>query len=385
MVKIDPVKLTADLIRCNSVTPNEGGALVLLENILSNHGFRCTRIIRNNITNLFARWGKAENGLTFCFNGHTDVVPTGDLKWWSSDPFSAKKKNGYMFGRGATDMKSGVAAFVAAAIDYCHANNPNGSVTLAITGDEEGKATDGTLAIMDWMKKNNEHINHCLVGEPTSKLLLGDTIKIGRRGSLTIKFTAVGRQGHTAYPEKARNPLQGLTRLLFNLINSPLDSGSDQFDPSSLEITSVDTGNLATNVIPESSVAIVNIRYNTLHTSDSLLNWLKKEVAKIEKLSGITFSLTSNVSALPFLSDTSKFSSIIAKTIKEELNIETSLSTSGGTSDARFLHELCPVVEFGLVGSSMHQTDENVEIKQINELTNVYYKILQNYFQTDMG
>ena len=172
---------------------------------------------------------------------------------------------------------------------------------------------------------------------------------------------------------------------MFNLINSPLDSGSDQFDPSSLEITSVDTGNLATNVIPESSVAIVNIRYNTLHTPDSLLNWLKKEVTKIEKLSGITFSLTSNVSALPFLSDTSKFSSIIAKTIKEELNIETSLSTSGGTSDARFLHELCPVVEFGLVGSSMHQTDENVEIKQINELTNVYYKILQNYFQTDMG
>ena len=379
--KIDPVKLTADLINCPSVTPNEGGALTLVEKILSSEGFRCNKIVRNGITNLFARWGKADDGLTICFNGHTDVVPPGDINSWSSDPFSARIRDGYIYGRGATDMKSALAAFISATSSYLEKNKPSGSIVFAITGDEEGQAKDGTLAIIDWMKSNGEHIDHCLVGEPTSDLVLGDTIKIGRRGSVTVKFTAMGLQGHTAYPEKAKNPLSALINLLSNISRLPLDDGSIQFEPSSLVITTIDTGNMASNVIPETSSASINIRFNNLHSPRSILSWLEKETLKIERDSEISFHIKSNVSAIPFLSDPGEFSDIITKSIKDELNIKPVLSTSGGTSDARFLQELCPVVEFGLVGETMHKTDEHVEIDQINKLTRVYNKIIENYFQ----
>ena len=376
----NPVEITSNLIKCRSVTPEDGGAIELIEKILLNSGFNCTRINRNGISNLFARWGKAENGSTFCFNGHTDVVPPGAIDSWTHKPFSAVEENGYLYGRGAVDMKSAVAAFVSASIQYVETYKPQGSIVITITGDEEGEAKDGTLAILSWMKENNEHIDHCLVGEPTSKEYLGDTIKIGRRGSMTIKFTAFGLQGHVAYPEKAVNPLPALAKLLIKLEKKSLDSGSEFFDPSSLVITSIDTGNLANNVIPEKGMATINIRFNNLHSELSLKKWIRKKIRKVVKKTGVNIDLEVKVSAQPFLSKPEDFSKIVSSVIKAETNIDPSFSTSGGTSDARFIQEYCPVVEFGLVGKTMHKTDENVEIKQIEQLNTIYQKILKSYF-----
>ena len=376
----DPVEITSNLIKCNSVTPDDGGAIELIERILSNSGFNCTRINQNGINNLFARWGEAESGLTFCFNGHTDVVPPGAIESWTHKPFSAVKDKGYLYGRGAVDMKSAVAAFVSAAIKYVNEHKPQGSIVLAITGDEEGDAKDGTLAILRWMKENNEHIDHCLVGEPTSREYLGDTIKIGRRGSMTIKFMAFGLQGHVAYPEKAINPLPALAKLLLNLEKKSLDSGSEFFDPSSLVITSIDTGNPSNNVIPEKGMATINIRFNNLHSDLSLTKWIRNQIRKVVKKTGVNIDLEVKVSAQPFISKPGDFSAIVFNVIKAETNNYPSFSTSGGTSDARFIQEYCPVVEFGLVGKTMHQTDENVEIKQIEELNIIYQKILESYF-----
>ena len=231
MNKLNPVKITSELIKCQSVTPKDDGAIKLIEKLLSDAGFKCQAINRNGITNLFARWGQAKDGLSFCFNGHTDVVPPGSIDSWIDDPFSGKEKNGFLFGRGATDMKSALAAFISAAVDFLHESTPQGSIVFAITGDEEGEAKDGTVAILDWMKKHNERIDHCIVGEPTSRDYLGDTVKIGRRGSLTAKFTALGLQGHVAYPDKALNPLPALTKLLLKLENKSLDNGNKFFDP----------------------------------------------------------------------------------------------------------------------------------------------------------
>ena len=377
----DPVEITSNLIKCHSVTPDDGGAIELIEKILSNSGFSCTRLNHNGITNLFARWGKAESGLTFCFNGHTDVVPPGAIESWTHKPFSAVEDKGYLYGRGAVDMKSAVAAFVSAAIKYINEHKPQGSIVLAITGDEEGEAKDGTIAILRWMKENNEHIDHCLVGEPTSREYLGDTIKIGRRGSMTVKFTAFGLQGHVAYPEKAVNPLPALAKLLLNLEKESLDSGSEFFDPSSLVITSIDTGNPSNNVIPEKGMATINIRFNNLHSDLSLKKWIRNQIRKVVKKTGVNIDLEVKVSAQPFISKPGDFSKIVSDVIKAETNNYPSFSTSGGTSDARFIQEYCPVVEFGLVGKTMHQTDENVEIKQIEELNIIYQKILKSYFE----
>ena len=374
------LEITSDLIKCYSVTPNDGGAIELVERLLSNAGFNCTRINRGGINNLFARWGEANNGLTFCFNGHTDVVTAGSVESWTHKPFSAITDKGYLYGRGAVDMKSAVAAFVSAAIKYVAKNKPQGSIVLAITGDEEGEAKDGTLAILDWMKENNEYIDHCLVGEPTSREYLGDTIKIGRRGSMTVKFTAVGLQGHVAYPEKAINPLPTLAKLILNLEKKSLDSGNEFFDPSSLVITSIDTGNPSNNVIPEKGVAWINIRFNNLHSELSLKKWIRNQIRKMVKKTGVNIDLEVKVSAQPFISKPGDFSEIVSNAIKEETNKYPSFSTSGGTSDARFIQEYCPVVEFGLVGKTMHQTDENVEIKQIEKLNLIYQKILKSYF-----
>ena len=380
MNNTDPVEITTKLIKCRSVTPKDDGAIGLIENILSSSGFKCTRINRNGISNLFARWGEAESGLTFCFNGHTDVVPSGAIESWTHKPFSAVKENGYLYGRGAVDMKSAVAAFVSASIQYVEKYKPRGSIVIAITGDEEGEAKDGTLAILSWMKENNEHIDHCLVGEPTSREYLGDTIKIGRRGSMTVKFTAFGLQGHVAYPEKAVNPLPALAKLLLNLEKKPLDSGNEFFDPSSLVITSIDTGNPSNNVIPEKGMAIINIRFNNLHSDLSLKIWIRNQIRKVVKKTGVNIDLVVKVSAQPFISNPGDFSKIVSNVIKSETNNYPAFSTSGGTSDARFIQEYCPVVEFGLVGKTMHQTDENVEIKQIEGLNVIYQKILKSYF-----
>ena len=271
----DPVALTADLIRCPSVTPEEGGALVLLQGLLEEAGFACTRVDRNGTSNLYARWGDKGHARSFGFNGHTDVVPVGDAAAWSCDPFGAEIRDGVMFGRGATDMKSGVAAFAAAAMDFVTETPPDGAIVLAITGDEEGDATDGTVALLDWMAEQDERMSVCLVGEPTCPSEMGDMMKIGRRGSLSAWFTVTGTQGHAAYPHRALNPMPAMARLMDRLASHELDTGTDHFDASTLAVVTIDTGNPATNVVPAQTRATLNIRFNDTHSGASLSDWLR--------------------------------------------------------------------------------------------------------------
>ncbi|OWJ76961.1 succinyl-diaminopimelate desuccinylase [Haematobacter genomosp. 1] len=374
----DPVALTAELIRCPSVTPEEGGALLLMERVLTEAGFACTRVDRNGIANLFARWGKSGNGRSFGFNGHTDVVPAGE--GWSHDPFGGEVVGPEIWGRGATDMKSGVAAFVAAAIDFVQETPPDGSIVITLTGDEEGDGVDGTTAILDWMEAQGERMDVCLVGEPTCPERLGDMMKIGRRGSMSAFLTAEGVQGHSAYPHRARNPLTGLVRLLDRLASHRLDTGTDHFDASTLAITTVDTGNKATNVIPAEARATVNIRFNDTHSSQSLTDWIRQEADRVTAETGITFGMRTKVSGEAFLTPPGPLSGLIARAVEAETGITPALSTTGGTSDARFVRRHCPVVEFGLVGKTMHQVDERVEIAQILGLKAIYARILRDYF-----
>jgi len=380
MSEIDPVKLTADLIKCPSVTPDEGGAIALLEGLLKKNGFSCSRISRGGIENLFARWGSGKLGNSFAYNGHTDVVPVGNSQSWSVDPFGAEVKNGYLFGRGATDMKSSVAAFVSAAIGFVAKNPPNGSIVITITGDEEGEAKNGTSAILDWMLQNDEKISHCLVGEPTCPEYLGEMVKIGRRGSVTTKFSVKGLQGHTAYPNLAVNPLIALVRLMDALTQESLDQGSEHFDPSTLAITTIDTGNSASNVIPEKATAKVNIRFNDNHTGESIRRWLERTSDSVSKKTGTEIKVDTHITGDSFLTTPGQLSDIVCKSIQQELGVKPVLSTTGGTSDARFIKNVCPVVEFGLVGKTIHAIDERVEISQIRDLKTVYTRILENYF-----
>ncbi|WP_347818154.1 succinyl-diaminopimelate desuccinylase [uncultured Planktomarina sp.] len=374
---IDPAILTADLIRCASVTPQEGGALQLLERLLAAHGFQCTRVDRGEVSNLFARWGK---GKTFGFNGHTDVVPVGDLKAWSVDPFGAESRDGFLYGRGATDMKSGVAAFAAAAIDFVKESPPDGSVVLAITGDEEGPAKDGTVALLDWMQAQGERMDHCLVGEPTCPDVMGDMIKIGRRGSMNGYFTVTGVQGHAAYPHRANNPLPAMARLIDQLSTASLDAGTEHFGASTLAVVTMDTGNPATNVIPAQCRATVNIRFNDAHSGASLTNWLQEHADKVAKAFDVRIDLDVVISGESFITPPGELSDLVAHAVQVETNRTPVLSTSGGTSDARFVQHHCPVVEFGLVGKTMHQVDERVEIAQIHQLKSIYTRILRDYF-----
>ena len=374
---IDPAALTAELIRCASVTPQEGGALQLLERLLTAHGFQCTRVDRGDVSNLFARWGK---GKTFGFNGHTDVVPVGDLKAWSVDPFGAEIRDGFLYGRGATDMKSGVAAFAAAAIDFVTESPPDGSIVLAITGDEEGPATDGTVALLDWMQAQGERMDHCLVGEPTCPEVMGDMIKIGRRGSMNGVFTVTGVQGHSAYPHRANNPLPAMVRFLDQLSTATLDKGTANFDPSTLAVVTIDTGNPATNVIPAQCRAVVNIRFNDAHSGASLTDWLQDHADKVAKAFDVRIDLKASISGESFITPPGELSDLVARAVQVETNRTPELSTSGGTSDARFVQHHCPVVEFGLVGKTMHQVDERVEIAQIHQLKSIYLRILRDYF-----
>jgi succinyl-diaminopimelate desuccinylase len=377
---IDPVALTAELIRCPSVTPVEGGAIVLLDRLLGGAGFTCTRVDRGDVCNLFARWGQGNNGRTFGFNGHTDVVPVGDADAWSVDPFGAEIRDGILYGRGATDMKSGVAAFAAAAIDFVRDTPPDGSVVLAITGDEEGVSIDGTLALLDWMNTRGEVIDHCLVGEPTCPNEMGEMMKIGRRGSMTAYFTVNGKQGHSAYPHRANNPLNAMMRLMDRLASFELDQGTDHFDGSTLAITTVDTGNTASNVIPANCKGTVNIRFNDAHTSDSLTTWLQGEADKIEAENGVKVDMRVHVSGESFITEPGELSDLIGASVAVETGVKPVLSTSGGTSDARFVKDHCPVVEFGLVGKTMHQVDECVPVEQIHQLKAIYTRILRGYF-----
>ncbi|GGO35865.1 succinyl-diaminopimelate desuccinylase [Gemmobacter aquaticus] len=377
---VDPVQLSADLIRCNSVTPAEGGALVLLEGLLTDAGFECTRVDREGIPNLFARWGAKGANRSFGFNGHTDVVPVGDADAWTHDPFGGEIKDGVLWGRGATDMKTGVAAFAAAAVDFVRQTPPDGAVILAITGDEEGDAEHGTTALLDWMAANNERMTHCLVGEPTCPNVMGEMMKIGRRGSMTCWFTATGVQGHSAYPHRAKNPLSALVRLLSRLEAQPLDAGTEHFDASTLAITTVDCGNPATNVIPARGHATVNIRFNDGHSGASLTEWLASHARAVEAETGVQIAMRVQISGESFLTPPGEFSDLIARAVEAETGRVPELSTSGGTSDARFIKNHCPVVEFGLVGKTMHQVDERIEIEQIEQLKAIYTRILTDYF-----
>ncbi len=377
---VDPADLTAALIRCPSVTPAEGGALTVLQQLLSGAGFSCTRVDRGGVANLFARWGAKGANRSFGFNGHTDVVPVGDLAAWTHDPFGAQVVDGWMYGRGATDMKSGVAAFAAAAVDFVRDTPPEGAVILAITGDEEGEAVDGTVALLDWMAAEGERMTHCLVGEPTCPNEMGEMMKIGRRGSMTCWFTAQGVQGHSAYPHRAKNPLSALVALLSRLQANPLDAGTDHFDASTLAITTIDCGNPATNVIPAKGAATVNIRFNDLHTGASLSAWLRGHAAEVAAETGVEIGCRISISGESFLTPPGAFSALIARAVQAETGRLPEPSTSGGTSDARFVKNHCPVVEFGLVGRTMHQVDERVEVAQIHQLKAIYTRILQDYF-----
>ncbi|MDP2738335.1 MAG: succinyl-diaminopimelate desuccinylase [Pseudorhodobacter sp.] len=380
LTPVDPVALTAALIRCPSVTPAEGGALTLLAGLLAGAGFTCTRVDRGGVANLYARWGRRGANKSFGFNGHTDVVPVGDAAAWSHDPFGGEIKDGWLWGRGATDMKSGVAAFAAAAVDFVHATPPDGAVILAITGDEEGEGAHGTVALLDWMAAQGETMSHCLVGEPTCPEVLGEMMKIGRRGSLVARFTARGVQGHSAYPQRAKNPATALVRLLDRLASHTLDQGTASFDASTLAITTIDTGNPATNVIPATCRATLNIRFNDAHSGASLTDWLKREADTVQAETGVQFDLGVSISGESFLTPPGEFSALIASAVQAETGITPVASTSGGTSDARFVKNHCPVVEFGLVGRTMHQVDERVEVAQIIALKAIYSRILRDYF-----
>lgn len=374
----DPVDLTAALVRCPSVTPEEGGALALLDRLLSGAGFRTTRVDRNDVSNLYARWGAT--GPVLGFNGHTDVVPPGEGHGWRHPPFDPVIENGRLYGRGSADMKSGVAAFVAAAIDAVATNPPAGSIVITLTGDEEGEGVDGTLALLDWMAETGERMDHCLVGEPTCPKRLGDMMKVGRRGSLSATFTVTGIQGHTAYPDRARNPLTALVRLLDRLATRRLDEGTAHFGPSTLAITTIDTGNPATNVIPPETHATVNIRFNDTHTGASLQEWLEEEADRAAAEFGVGIATRFQLSGESFLTAPGPFTALVARAVEAETGLSPELSTSGGTSDARFVKDHCPVVEFGLVGTTMHQTNEHVEVDHIHRLKAIYARIIADYF-----
>ncbi|KAF0676487.1 succinyl-diaminopimelate desuccinylase [Profundibacterium mesophilum] len=375
---IDPVALTARLVRCPSITPEEGGAISLLETLLGEAGFTCTRTDRGGIANLYARWGT--QGPVLGFNGHTDVVPVGDLSAWTRDPFGGQIEDGVLHGRGATDMKSGVAAFAAAAIDFVTNTPPEGSVVLAITGDEEGEGRDGTRAILDWMARHDETLDDCLVGEPTCPDEMGEMIKIGRRGSMTAYLTATGVQGHVAYPHRARNPLPAMARLIDRLASHELDTGTEHFDPSTLAVTTIDTGNPANNVIPAICHATVNIRFNDAHSAQDLSDWLHREAEAAGTADGIAITMRIKVSGESFVTPPGPLSELVARSVSHVTGRRPVLSTSGGTSDARFIKDHCPVVEVGLVGKTMHQVDECVPVEQIGQLKEIYGRILAGYF-----
>jgi len=379
-MEIDPVELTAALVRCPSVTPQEGGALVHLSETLSAAGFECFRADRGEVSNLVARWGKKGHPRTFGFNGHTDVVPVGDIAAWTHPPFGAAIEGEWLYGRGATDMKSGVAAFAAAAIDFVTQHRPDGAVMLTITGDEEGPSTDGTTAILDWMASQGEQMSVCIVGEPTCPETLGDMIKIGRRGSMTAQFTLRGKQGHSAYLHKALNPMPAVAALAHRLSSHTLDQGTDHFDPSTLSVTTIDTGNAASNVIPAETRMTVNIRFNDRHTGASLTDWLSSEADRVSVETGVRIEMQTRISGEAFLTPPGPLSALVRDAVRSETGVDPVYSTTGGTSDARFMRGHCPVVEFGLVGHRMHEVDERARISDIHGLKQIYLRILQSYF-----
>jgi succinyl-diaminopimelate desuccinylase len=371
---IDPIALAQDLIRRPSVTPADAGALDVLEAALKGLGFACRRLPFGDVDNLYARLGEA--GPNFCFAGHTDVVPPGE--GWTHAPFAAVIEDGALFGRGAADMKSAIAAFVAAAAQH---GKPKGSISLLITGDEEGIGVNGTQKVLNWLKEQGEKLDHCVVGEPTATARAGDTIKIGRRGSLNVELVATGVQGHVGYPTRAKNPIPPLALLVTRLSARILDQGSAHFDPSTLCFTTMDVGNPATNVIPGEARARLNIRFNDLHTPESLIAWIEDEAAKVVEETDAEISVTPQISGVSFLTAPGPFTELVAAAVKRVTGSAPAFSTSGGTSDARFIKDACPVLELGLAGSTMHKVDECVPVVEITALTDIYAVILKAYFE----
>ncbi|MFZ5609960.1 MAG: succinyl-diaminopimelate desuccinylase [Pseudomonadota bacterium] len=377
--RTDPVALAQALIRCPSVTPADAGALDLIENALAAMGFECTRLPFGEgaarIDNLYARLGDAPPH--FCFAGHSDVVPAGDRTAWSVDPFAGETKGPLLIGRGAADMKGAIAAFISGVELFLARNGtPPGSISCLITGDEEGVAANGTVKVLEWLAAHGERIDHCLVGEPTSRERLGDTLKNGRRGSLNAWIKVQGAQGHVAYPQHADNPIPRLVRFLDAVMARRLDEGTPAFDPSHLEVTDIAVGNGAENVIPATASARLNIRFNDRHQGADLVAWLEE----VASATAGEHELATRVSGEAFLTPEGPFSRMLCAAVAAVEGIRPTLSTSGGTSDARFIARHCPVVELGLVGATMHKADEAVPADDIRRLARIYEAVLQRYF-----
>jgi succinyl-diaminopimelate desuccinylase len=385
----DPVALARGLLRCASVTPAEGGALAFLESVLAPAGFAVHRPVFEepgtpDVENLYARFGAGGPHLVFA--GHTDVVPPGDETRWRHGPFAGEVEQGVLFGRGAVDMKGAIACFAAAALDVIAENGGRlpGSLSFLITGDEEGPAVNGTVKLLAWAKARGERFDHCVLGEPTNPAALGDAIKIGRRGSISGTLIVSGVQGHVAYPHLADNPIRGLTAIMTALMAEPLDAGTAHFDASNLEFTSVDVGNRATNVIPAEARARFNIRFNDCHSPDSLADWMAHRAAVAASREGrdpVAWRIDFDPSNSDvFLTAPGAFVDLMTQAIAAETGRRPALSTSGGTSDARFIKDYCPVVEFGLVGDTMHQIDERVPVADLARLTAIYRRLIRAYF-----
>lgn len=379
MAVIDPVELSRALIRRPSVTPVDEGALDVLEGALTGLGFQCTRLKFEDVDNLYARYGEAKPHL--CFAGHTDVVPPGDEEGWTKPPFEAALEDGRLWGRGASDMKCAIAAFAAAAASAIDADAMKGSLSFLITGDEEGPAVNGTVKVLEWMRENNILVDHCLVGEPSNPEQLGDMIKVGRRGSINCWLTVTGKQGHVAYPQRAENPIPALMKKLLALTETPLDEGYERFQPSSLQVTDIHIGNPAHNVIPEKATARFNVRFNPNWTGDAIDKWVRAMADAVAKETGVAYELKTIISGEAFLTTDMDFIHLVQDAAEEKTGRKPELSTSGGTSDARFIKDMAPVAEFGMVGATMHQTDENVAVTDITTLTDIYRLIIDRYFE----
>jgi succinyl-diaminopimelate desuccinylase len=382
----DPLAIARDLLRCPSVTPAEGGALSFLEATLKRAGFDVHRMTfadpgTEPVENFYARIGKGTPHLMFA--GHTDVVPPGEVSAWSHPPFAGEVAGDTLYGRGAVDMKGAIACAIAATLDHLAANGgkPKGSISFLITGDEEGIAVNGTPKLLEWTAKRGEKFDHCILGEPSNQAELGDTIKLGRRGSQNGTLIVTGRQGHVAYPQRAENPIRGLVSLIGALLATPLDKGSAQFDPSNLEFVSVDVGNRTVNLIPGEARTRFNIRFNDCHNYASLKALVEKRTAEAAAAGKVRWRIEWDKSnADVFVTAPSPFTDFVINAIAEVTGRKPALSTTGGTSDARFIKDFCPVVEFGLVGLTMHQTDERVPLTDLVALTAIYRKILEKYF-----
>ena len=387
-IDFNPIKLTQALVRCKSVTPNDDGAIKIIDDHLKSIGFDCTSLCFSDdksyeVKNLFASYGS--KGPHLAFAGHTDVVPAGNEESWRYPPFAAKIVDDKLYGRGSEDMKSNIACFISATNKYLkkYAENFNGKISFIITGDEEGKAINGTVKIMEWTKENNIKIDHCIVGEPTSNKSIGDKIKIGRRGSINFFLTAKGIQGHTANGHRAENPVHHLAKLITNILAKPLDNGNQYFLPSSVQVSTFDVGNNAHNVIPEYAKATINIRFNNEHTAESLISWLRSEIDKIfQNNDKISCLLNTEISARSFINPKGELTKIIEKSIAEATgrNEKPELATDGGTSDARFIKEYCETNELGIRNKTLHQIDEYVYLQDIEQLEKIYFRLIENYF-----